>query len=131
MHNEIGELPYSGVSIGWGWGRTMEITWPRMPWDAANQIDRNDIHDVMQMLGDGGAIYTLGPQGNVPFPKGPSGKVYPEAPVPPLRRLPPSTMVGNFIHDTGPRDGVAEAPGFGSHCPRPPGVFKRPSRFPI
>lgn len=117
VHNEIFELPYSGVSIGWGWGRTMEITWPAMPWDAANDVSYNDIHDVMQMLGDGGSIYTLGPQGNVPFPKGPSGKVYPATPTVPLKRLPASQMVGNYIHDTGPRDGVVDAPGAGSHFP--------------
>ena len=35
-----------------------------MPWDARNEISYNNIHDVMQILGDGGAIYTLGPQGN-------------------------------------------------------------------
>ena len=40
------------------------------------------------MLGDGGSIYTLGPQGNVPYPKGPSGKVYPAHPK--ARPLPPS-----------------------------------------
>ena len=43
----------------------MEIVWPKMPWDVANDISYNNIHDVMQMLGDGGSIYTLGPQGNV------------------------------------------------------------------
>ena len=69
VHNEISMLPYTAVSIGWGWGRTMEITWPNMPWDSANDISHNNIHDVMMMLGDGGSIYTLGPQGNVPFPK--------------------------------------------------------------
>ena len=42
-----------------------------MPWDAGNDVSYNNIHDVMQMLGDGGAIYTLGPQGNRPYPKGP------------------------------------------------------------
>ena len=59
----------------------------------------------------------LGPQGNVPYPKGPSGKVYPAVPDPPLKVLPPSTMIGNYIHGTGPRDGMVEAPGFGSHFP--------------
>ena len=49
-----------------------------------------------------GGWLQLGPQGNVPFPKGPSGKVYPSVPLPPLKVLPPSTMVGNYIHDTGP-----------------------------
>lgn len=33
--------------------------------------------------------------------QGPSGKVYPAAPLPPLKALAPSTMVGNYIHDTG------------------------------
>ena len=47
----------------------MEIVWPSMPWDEGNDISYNNIHDVMMMLGDGGSIYTLGPQGNVPFPK--------------------------------------------------------------
>ena len=117
VHNEISQLPYSGVSIGWGWGRTMEITWPGMPWDADNHVDGNDIHDVMLMLGDGGSIYTLGPQGNVPFPKGPSGKVYPDRPTAPLQVLPPSTCNGNYIHDTGPADGTKDQPGAGSHFP--------------
>ena len=117
VHNEIKDLPYTGISIGWGWGRTMEIMWPRMPWDAGNEVSYNNIHDVMKMLGDGGAIYTLGPQGNRPYPKGPSGKVYPPNPVAPLLLLPPSTMAFNYIHDTGPADGVPDAPGAGSHFP--------------
>eukprot|EP01052_Picozoa_sp_SAG31_P024017 SAG31_NODE_2017_length_6663_cov_3.680530_4_plen_280_part_00 len=52
VHNEIANLPYTGVSIGWGWGRTMEIVWPSMPWDAENEVSFNDIHDVMTILGE-------------------------------------------------------------------------------
>ncbi|MDF2927128.1 MAG: hypothetical protein K0R57_6042 [Paenibacillaceae bacterium] len=52
-HNEIANTPYSGITIGWGWGTT----------DTANRgtrIQNNYIHHVMQELIDGGAIYTLG-----------------------------------------------------------------------
>lgn len=52
VHNEIANLPYTGVSIGWGWGRTMEIVWPSMPWDAENEVSFNNIHDVMTILGE-------------------------------------------------------------------------------
>merc|ERR1712194_410521 len=94
----------------------MEVVWPLMPWDGSNDISSNHIHDVMQLLGDGGSIYTLGPQGNQPYPKGPSGKAYPVTPVPPLKVLPPSTMHANYIHDS-PGKGVLNTPGFGSHSP--------------
>ena len=53
-HNEIHDLLYSGMSIGWNWD------------DAPNRchhniIERNHVHHVMQrVLSDGGAIYTLG-----------------------------------------------------------------------
>nr|WP_240343969.1 carbohydrate binding domain-containing protein [Paenibacillus sp. SYP-B3998] len=52
-HNEIANLPYSGITIGWGWG----------DYDTANRgvrIENNYIHNVMLVLNDGGAIYTLG-----------------------------------------------------------------------
>lgn len=53
-HNEIHDLFYSGMSIGWNWD------------DAPNRchhntIEFNHVHHVMRgMLSDGGAIYTLG-----------------------------------------------------------------------
>jgi hypothetical protein len=51
-HNEIATAPYTGLSVGWGWG---------VPSYAANnQITDNYIHDVMLNLFDGGGIYTLG-----------------------------------------------------------------------
>ena len=43
--------------------------------------------------------------------------MYPALPLPPLQLLPPSTMSSNYIHDTGPNDGVPDAPGAGSHVP--------------
>jgi hypothetical protein len=53
-HNEIHDLRYSGMSIGWNWN------------DAPNRchhnaIEYNHVHHVMNgALNDGGAIYTLG-----------------------------------------------------------------------
>eukprot|EP01052_Picozoa_sp_SAG31_P063678 SAG31_NODE_22593_length_522_cov_0.969267_1_plen_97_part_01 len=74
-----------------------------MPWDADNVIEGNNIHHVMTRLGDGGMIYTLGPQGNRPFlrPNG-AGRSYPAQPKPPLRIKPMSQIVRNYLHDNGP-----------------------------
>lgn len=55
LHNEIRNLPYTGVSVGWSWS-------PRPTVCGDNQISYNHIHHVMQLLSDGGGIYTLGNQ---------------------------------------------------------------------
>jgi hypothetical protein len=72
VHNEICRLPYSGVSVGWGWGE--EDTGGgapnyHQPFRYAtptpaknNRIEHNHIYHVMQEFQDGGAIYTLGNQ---------------------------------------------------------------------
>ncbi len=53
-HNEIHDLPYSGMSIGWNWGDEPNRT-------HHNIIEFNHVHHVMNgVLSDGGAIYTLG-----------------------------------------------------------------------
>ena len=53
--NHIHDLSYSGISVGW--------TWADVPSGAHhNTIERNYIHHVMMLMGDGGAIYTLGRQ---------------------------------------------------------------------
>lgn len=59
-HNEIRELPYTGISLGWGWGlETIESF-------GNNRIMNNRIEDVTGVLDDGAHIYTLGASyGNV------------------------------------------------------------------
>lgn len=51
--NHIHDLPYTGISVGWTWGRGENPA-------QGNRIDRNHIHHVMLDMHDGGAIYTLG-----------------------------------------------------------------------
>jgi hypothetical protein len=52
-HNELYNLPYTGISIGWRWDST-----PTAARD--NRITSNHIHHVMQKHDDGAGIYTLG-----------------------------------------------------------------------
>ena len=74
-HNEVYNMPYSGMSIGYGWGsndaggsdhyanRGLYNYQPRYttPTTASNnQLIGNYVHDVMQQMTDGGCIYTLG-----------------------------------------------------------------------
>ncbi|MFN9961948.1 MAG: right-handed parallel beta-helix repeat-containing protein [Planctomycetota bacterium] len=54
-NNEISQLPYTGVSVGWQWN-------PEPTGCRDNLVAGNRIHHVMQLLSDGGAIYTLGRQ---------------------------------------------------------------------
>ncbi len=54
-HNEISHHPYTGISLGWMWNPT--------PTPAGGHVvSQNHIHHVMQVLSDGGGIYTLGRQ---------------------------------------------------------------------
>eukprot|EP00930_Biecheleria_cincta_P031427 TRINITY_DN21813_c0_g1_i1.p1 TRINITY_DN21813_c0_g1~~TRINITY_DN21813_c0_g1_i1.p1 ORF type:complete len:645 (-),score=70.77 TRINITY_DN21813_c0_g1_i1:55-1989(-) len=60
-NNDVGNLTYSGISIGWGWARELDT------YAGNNVIRQNYIHDFkLQLseaaLGDGGGIYALGPQ---------------------------------------------------------------------
>lgn len=51
-NNELTELPYTGISVGWGWTREPSAL-------RANTIRRNHVHNLMRELTDGGGIYTL------------------------------------------------------------------------
>ena len=73
-HNEVWGTPYTGISIGWGWG----LTPPSGMVD--NHVDYNFVHDVMTAgLSDGGAIYLNGD----------------------VASSPSSTVVGNHVSQSG------------------------------
>ncbi|MDF2658652.1 MAG: hypothetical protein K0Q94_1443 [Paenibacillus sp.] len=56
-HNELYDLPYTGISVGWGWSTDATT--------AQNNVIRyNRIHRHMNTLRDGGGIYLLGNQPN-------------------------------------------------------------------
>lgn len=78
-HNEIRELPYSGISVGWLW--TPEPSPCR-----ENTIHANHIHHILNILSDGGGIYSLGLQ-------------------------PGSRITYNLIHDVKVNAGRAESNG--------------------
>jgi hypothetical protein len=77
--SEIRDLPYTGVSIGWMWAPTPTPC-------RANVVEACHIHHVMQVLSDGGGIYTLGLQ-------------------------PGTVLRGNLIHDVPANAGRAESNG--------------------
>ncbi len=54
-HNEVAQLPYTGISVGWSWND--QPTGCR-----DNLVRANHIHHCMLILHDGGGIYTLGRQ---------------------------------------------------------------------
>ncbi len=79
-HNDISDVPWSGIAIGWGWGLLDPGGYLGLPgavqgqWgdystpttSSANRIMDNRIHGFLGALWDGGAIYTLGQQGASP-----------------------------------------------------------------
>jgi len=78
-NNEISGHPYTGVSVGWMWNPTPTPC-------KGNIVADNHIHHCMQVLSDGGGIYTLGLQ-------------------------PGTVLKGNLIHDIPRNSGRAESNG--------------------
>lgn len=58
VNNEIYDSPYTGLSVGWGWGTKDPEAYGDI------RILNNRIENVMTSLKDGSHIYTLGPQRN-------------------------------------------------------------------
>ena len=86
-----------------------------MPWDRDNIVAHNHIHHVVGIMGDGGAVYTLGVQGNRPF-RQIGNLTFPALPLPPLEIAPMSIITKNWIHDNGwpSRPGHGAKPGDGT-----------------
>lgn len=64
-HNELHDLPYSAISIGWGWGKVdpgHEAQYVTPTTSLNNTISNNLIYDFMKVLYDGGGIYSLSAQ---------------------------------------------------------------------
>lgn len=76
-HNDISNTPWSGIAIGWGWGlldpggflglpgavHGQWGTYTKPTTSAGNQLVDNRIRAFLEVLWDGGAIYTLAQQG--------------------------------------------------------------------
>lgn len=54
-HNEVFDLPYTGISVGWGWTKHTNAL-------GDNFIFANHVHNIGQRLGDLGGIYLLSAQ---------------------------------------------------------------------
>ncbi|MFC0554809.1 discoidin domain-containing protein [Planotetraspora thailandica] len=101
-HNKVYNLPYSGISLGWGWGLTDQGGDTNYPgnsgvpiWDTPttaknNVITDNRIYDIMKRQADGGAIYTLSSNPNSVV----SGNYISDV---------PSPAYGAIYHDEGSR----------------------------
>jgi hypothetical protein len=60
VHNQVDHAPYTGISIGWGGWPDKESKPGLANYSHNNDVSFNLIFNVMQMLGDGGGIYSNG-----------------------------------------------------------------------
>jgi len=59
LHNDILDTPYTGITLGWGWGDSI----PDELLTGGHNIAYNRVESAVKALIDGGAIYTLGDYG--------------------------------------------------------------------
>ena len=83
-HNTIRDLPYSGISVGFGWTEEPNAM-------KNNLVAYNDVSDVVKLLNDGAAIYTLSYQ-------------------------PGTRLYRNYLHDMSPPDGVWQRIKYAIYC---------------
>ena len=54
-HNELSNLSYTGISLGWGWTRTPNVM-------RRNRVTANYIHHIARRMADTAGVYTLSAQ---------------------------------------------------------------------
>ena len=63
-HNQVSDLPYSGINVGWGGWHTNATTPDTNPnLNGSNIVTANLVRNIMNIRQDGGAVYSNGPQG--------------------------------------------------------------------
>ncbi len=60
-NNDLFDLPYTGISVGWGWGG-VDVGYPTPAASSDNWILANRVGYYLRTLEDGGGIYVLGAQ---------------------------------------------------------------------
>lgn len=59
-HNQIDHVPYTGISLGWGGWPDKRGQAPVANFSHDNVVSDNLVYDFMQVLSDGGGVYTQG-----------------------------------------------------------------------
>ena len=59
-HNQIDHLPYTAISMGWGGWLDKGLRPPVANYSHDNVVSDNLIYDYVQIVSDGGGVYTLG-----------------------------------------------------------------------
>lgn len=75
-HNDLSELPYTGISLGWGWTKALSVM-------QNNKVVANKIHRYARRLYDVAGIYTLSAQPNTLISENAIDSIY-KAPYPHL-----------------------------------------------
>lgn len=64
VHNEIFNMPYTGIGMGWAWDESITDSYGFMRNTHNNEIAYNRIYEVAQLLDDGAGVYILGRSDN-------------------------------------------------------------------